>query len=252
MGMEELGVNFQEMFSGLLPKKTKRRKMTVADAQKYLVGEELNKLVNMDDVISDALERVQESGIIFVDEIDKIIGDDNKTGPDVSREGVQRDLLPIIEGSAVMTKYGMVRTDHILFIAAGAFHGSKPADLIPELQGRMPIRVELDSLTAKDFERILVEPKTALITQYVALLQTEDVQLSFTKDAIRQIAEIAERVNTEMENIGARRLHTVMTTLLEDILFEPPVKKKVSITGRIVTKRLEDIVENEDLSRYIL
>jgi ATP-dependent HslUV protease ATP-binding subunit HslU len=253
MGMEELGVNFQEMFSGLMPKKTKRRKMSVKEAQKFILNEEVNKLVNMDDVIAEALERVQESGIIFLDELDKIVGDDSKTGPDVSREGVQRDILPIVEGSAVMTKYGMVRTDHVLFIAAGAFHGSKPSDLIPELQGRFPIRVELDSLTAKDFERILVEPKTALIKQYKALLEAESVKLDFSKASIRKIAEIAEQVNTEMENIGARRLHTVMTTLLEEILFEPPVtKKKVTITPKMVTDRLSDIVENEDLSRYIL
>jgi ATP-dependent HslUV protease ATP-binding subunit HslU len=253
MGMEELGVNFQEMFSGLMPKKTKRRKMSVKEAQKFILNEEVNKLVNMDDVIVEALERVQESGIIFLDELDKIVGDDSKTGPDVSREGVQRDILPIVEGSAVMTKYGMVRTDHVLFIAAGAFHGSRPSDLIPELQGRFPIRVELDSLTAKDFERILVEPKTALIKQYKALLEAESVKLDFSKGSIRKIAEIAEQVNTEMENIGARRLHTVMTTLLEDILFEPPVtKKKITITPKMVTDRLSDIVENEDLSRYIL
>jgi ATP-dependent HslUV protease ATP-binding subunit HslU len=252
MGMEELGVNFQEMFSGLLPKKTKRRKMSVKEAGKFILNEELNKLVNMDDVIAEALERVQESGIVFIDEIDKIVGDDSKTGPDVSREGVQRDILPIVEGSGVMTKYGMVHTDHILFIAAGAFHGSKPSDLIPELQGRMPIRVELDSLTAKEFERILVEPKTALTKQYKAILKTEGLDLHFAKDSIKKIAVIAEKVNTDMENIGARRLHTVMTTLLEDILFEPPNKKKITISGQMVEKRLADIVENEDLSRYIL
>jgi len=253
MGMEELGVNFQEMFSGLLPKKTKRRKMQVKEARKFLMNEELSKLVNMDEVIPEALERVQESGIIFIDEIDKIVGGNSKTGPDVSREGVQRDILPIVEGSGVMTKYGMVHTDHVLFIAAGAFHASKPSDLIPELQGRFPIRVELDSLTAGDFERILIEPKTALVKQYKALLKTEQVDLEFAPSAIQKIAEYAERVNTESENIGARRLHTVLTTLLEDILFEPPVKKKkVTITARMVDKRLSAIVENEDLSRYIL
>ncbi len=253
MGMEELGVNFQEMFSGLMPKKTKRRKMSIHDARKFLFNEELNKLINMDDVIAEALERVQESGIIFIDEIDKIVGGDGKTGPDVSREGVQRDILPIVEGSAVMTKYGMVHTDHILFIAAGAFHASKPSDLIPELQGRFPIRVELDSLTAEDFERILTEPQAALVTQYKALLRTEGVNLVFEPDAIKRIAEYAERVNTEAENIGARRLHTVMTTLLEDLLYEPPTRrKKVTITARHVDKQLQSIVENEDLSRYIL
>ncbi len=253
MGIEELGVNFQEMFSGLLPKKTKRRKMTVKDARRFLVNEELNKLVNMDEAIAEALERVQESGIIFIDEIDKIVGADSKTGPDISREGVQRDILPIVEGCGVTTKYGMIRTDHILFIAAGAFHAAKPSDLIPELQGRFPIRVELDSLTAGDFERILTEPKAALVKQYKALLKTEGIDLEFAPAAIKRIAHYAERVNTESENIGARRLHTVLTTLLEDILFEPPTnKKKVTITAKIVDKSLSAIVENEDLSRYIL
>jgi ATP-dependent HslUV protease ATP-binding subunit HslU len=253
MGMEELGVNFQEMFSGMMPKKTKRRKMSVRDARKFLETEELNRLVNMDDVIAESLDRVQEAGIIFVDEIDKIVGDDSKTGPDVSREGVQRDILPIVEGSGVMTKYGMVHTDHILFIAAGAFHASKPSDLIPELQGRFPIRVELDSLTAADFERILTEPKVALVKQYRALLEAESVELEFAPDSIRKIAQIAERVNQQSENIGARRLHTVMTKLLEDILFEPPAKKKkITITAAMVDKRLSQIIENEDLSRYIL
>ncbi|PWB69237.1 HslU--HslV peptidase ATPase subunit [candidate division GN15 bacterium] len=253
MGMEELGVNFQEMFSGLLPKKTKRRKMTVAEARKLIESDELNKLLNMDEVIAEALQRVQESGIVFVDEIDKIVGDNSRTGPDVSREGVQRDILPIVEGSAVMTKYGMVRTDHVLFIAAGAFTSSKPSDLIPELQGRFPIRVELDSLTAADFERILTEPRAALVTQYKALLQTEGLELEFTPEAIKKIAEMAERVNMDSENIGARRLHTVMTTLLEDLLFEPPArKKKLTITALMVQKRLAAIVENEDLSKYIL
>ncbi len=253
MGMEEMGVNFQEMFSGLMPQKTKRRKMNIKDARKHILNEEVNKLTNMDDVISEALERVQHSGIIFVDEIDKIAGDDSRTGPDVSREGVQRDILPIVEGCAVMTKYGMVRTDHILFIAAGAFHGSKPSDLIPELQGRFPIRVELDSLTAEDFERILVEPEAALVKQYKALMDTENVDLVFDKGAIKKIAYFAEKVNTESENIGARRLHTVMTTLLEDILYEPPSdKKKVKISAKMVEKVLTSILEDEDLSRYIL
>ena len=253
MGMEELGVNVQELFSGLIPKKTKRRKMSVREARKFVMNEELNKMMNMDEVISVALDRVQEAGIIFIDEIDKIVGDDSKTGPDVSREGVQRDILPIVEGSGVMTKYGMVNTDHVLFIAAGAFHASKPSDLIPELQGRFPIRVELDLLTGKDFERILIEPKAALVKQYQALLKAEGVELEFTPDAIKKIAQMAERVNTESENIGARRLHTVMTTLLEDLLFEPPArKKKVTITAAIVEKRLSTIIENEDLSRYIL
>jgi len=253
MGMEELGVNFQEMFSGLIPKKTRRRKMSVAEARKFLVNEELNKLVNMDDVIAEALERVQESGIIFIDEIDKIVGSNGRTGPDVSREGVQRDILPIVEGCGITTKYGMIRTDHILFIAAGAFHATKPSDLIPELQGRFPIRVELDSLTAGDFERILTEPRASLVKQYKALLKSEGVDLEFAPAAIKKIASYAERVNTESENIGARRLHTVLTTLLENILFEPPIdKKKVTITAKMVDKSLSAIVENEDLSRYIL
>lgn len=253
MGMEELGVNFQEMFSGLMPKKNKPRKMTVAEARKYVSGEELNKLINMDEVISKALVRVQESGIIFVDEIDKIVGDGGRTGPDVSREGVQRDILPVVEGCAIMTKYGMVRTDHILFIAAGAFSATKPSDLIPELQGRFPIRVELSSLDAHDLERILVEPKASLVTQYKALLKSEGIDLEFTKGAVKKIASFAEQVNTESEDIGARRLQTVMTTLLEDLLFEPPKsKKKISIGEKVVTKKLADIVQNEDLSRYIL
>lgn len=253
MGMEELGINFQEMFSGLMPKKTKRRKMTVSEARKFIYSEELSKLINMDDVITVALDRTQQSGIIFIDEIDKIVGEKSKTGPDVSREGVQRDILPIIEGSAVMTKYGMVVTDHILFISAGAFHSSRPSDLIPELQGRFPIRVELDSLTADDFVRILAEPKNALIKQYIALMASEGVNLSFDKGALKRIAEIAEQVNTSTENIGARRLHTIMTTLLEDIMFEAPNKRKnIRITAAIVDKMLSEILESEDLSRYIL
>jgi ATP-dependent HslUV protease ATP-binding subunit HslU len=253
MGMEELGVNFQEMFSGMVPKKTKLRKMSIKDARRYIFNEEINKLINMDDVIPEALERVQESGIIFIDEIDKIVGDSSKTGPDVSREGVQRDILPIIEGCGVSTKYGLIRTDHILFIAAGAFHVAAPSDLIPELQGRFPIRVELDSLTAEDFERILTEPKTSLVKQYQALLKTEKVDLIFLDEAIKKIAEYAERVNMEAENIGARRLHTVLTTLLEDILYSPPVRKKsVTITVEMVEKSLNEIIENEDLSKYIL
>lgn len=253
MGMEEMGVNFQEMFSGLLPKRTKLRKMAVKDARKYLLQEELTRLVNMDDVIADSLERVQESGIIFIDEIDKIVGDDSRTGPDVSREGVQRDILPIVEGCAVNTKYGMVRSDHILFIAAGAFHSASPSDLIPELQGRFPIRVELDPLSSGDFERILVEPKASLVKQYQALMATENVALEFSAAGIKKIAEFAERVNTEGENIGARRLHTVLTTLLEDLLFEPPTRKrKVVISAKMVEKTLASIVEDQDLRKYIL
>ncbi len=253
MGMEELGVNFQEMFSGLMPRKTKLRKMSVKEARKFLFNEELNKLINMDDVIADALERVQESGIVFVDEIDKIVGDSGKTGPDVSREGVQRDILPIVEGCGVTTKYGMVHTDHILFIAAGAFSVAKPSDLIPELQGRFPIRVELHSLSEEDLERILIEPKASLVKQYKALLDSEGVTLEFAQASIKRIAAYAERVNRDSENIGARRLHTVLTTLLEDILYDPPKsKKKVVITGKMVDEVLSKIVEDEDLSRYIL
>ena len=253
-GIEELGVNFQEMFSGMLPKKTKRRKVSVAEAQRILTQEETGRLVDIDAVISESIERVENSGIIFIDELDKIAGDKPKEGPDVSREGVQRDLLPIVEGTNVMTKYGMVKTDHILFIAAGAFHASKPSDLIPEMQGRFPIRVELDSLNTDDFVRILTEPKNALIKQYTALMATDGVELSFTDDGIREIARIANLVNERTENIGARRLHTVMTTLLEDIMFKvPDVKtRKVKITRQKVEKTLKNIVEDEDLSRYIL
>jgi ATP-dependent HslUV protease ATP-binding subunit HslU len=253
-GIEELGVNFQEMFSGMLPKKTKRRKVTVEEANRILVQEEIGKLVDMEAVISESIERVENSGIIFIDEIDKIAGEKPKEGPDVSREGVQRDLLPIVEGTNVMTKYGMVKTDHILFIAAGAFHASKPSDLIPEMQGRFPIRVELDSLSTDDFVRILTEPRNALIKQYTALMDTEEVKLSFTQDGIKEIAKIANLVNERTENIGARRLHTVMTTLLENIMFEvPDIKtKNLKITKQMVQKTLKYIVEDEDLSRYIL
>lgn len=253
-GIEELGVNFQEMFSGMLPKKTKRRKVNVVEAQRILTQEEIGRLVDMEGVISESLERVENSGIIFIDELDKIAGDKPKEGPDVSREGVQRDLLPIVEGTNVMTKYGMVKTDHILFIAAGAFHASKPSDLIPEMQGRFPIRVELDSLSAEDFVRILTEPENALIKQYTALMATEGVKLAFMDGGIEEIARIANLVNERTENIGARRLHTVMTTLLENIMFEVPETKtkNLKVTKQMVQKTLKDIVEDEDLSRYIL
>ncbi|MDH4223190.1 MAG: ATP-dependent protease ATPase subunit HslU [candidate division Zixibacteria bacterium] len=254
-GIEELGFNFQEMFSGMLPKKTKKRKVTVGEAQKILTQEQIGRLVDMEEVVSTAMERVENSGIIFVDELDKIVGEKIKSaGPDVSREGVQRDLLPIVEGTNVMTKYGMVKTDHILFIAAGAFHITKPADLIPELQGRFPIRVELDSLTAEDFIRILTEPKNALIKQYTALLATEGVEIQFESDAITEIAMIASLVNERTENIGARRLHTVLTTLLEDIMFRIPEAKlkRYIVTREMVIETLKTIVENKDLSRYIL
>lgn len=256
MGMEELGVNFQEAFSGMLPKKSKRRKVTVKEALRILTQKEAEKLVDMEEVISTAKYRTENSGIVFIDEIDKIVGGKGGTesGPDVSREGVQRDLLPIVEGSTVMTKYGMVKTDHILFIAAGAFHSSKPSDLIPEMQGRFPIRVELDSLSTDDFVRILTEPKNALLKQYSAMMESEGVKLDFTKEAIAEIARIANLVNERTENIGARRLHTVMTTLLEDTMFNVPdcKTKQFKVTKDMVLEALKDIVEDEDLSRYIL
>ena len=254
-GMEELGVNFQEMFAGMMPKKKKIRKLTIAEAKKYLIQEEATILVDMDEVVVEAMDRVENSGIVFIDEIDKIAGPEGQTtGPDVSREGVQRDILPIVEGSNVSTKYGMVKTDHILFIAAGAFHSSKPSDLIPELQGRFPIRVELDSLNEKDFVRILKEPKNALLKQYVALMETEGVSISFDAAAVEEIARLAAQVNESTENIGARRLHTLMSNLLEDIMFNVPDEKmgKVKITKSKVQATLKEIIEDEDLRRYIL
>ncbi len=247
-------MNLQEMLGNMLPKRTKRRKLPLSEARKILVQEEAQKLVDMDAALSEAIARIQESGIVFLDELDKIAGDKSQTGPDVSREGVQRDLLPIVEGSSVMTKYGLVKTDHILFIAAGAFHVSKPSDLIPEMQGRFPIRVELVALSAEDFVRILIEPQNALLKQYTAMLATEGVSIEFTEEAIREIAKTAALVNERTENIGARRLHTVMTTLLEDILFSASegTYKKVRITPEEVQKRLSGIVQDQDLSRYIL
>ncbi|MDZ7292043.1 MAG: ATP-dependent protease ATPase subunit HslU [candidate division KSB1 bacterium] len=254
IGVEELGVNLQDMMGNIFPKKVKRRKMTVAEARKYLTQEEAQKLIDMDQVIKEAISRVENAGIVFLDEIDKIAGEKSQVGPDVSREGVQRDLLPVVEGTNVFTKYGMVKTDHVLFIASGAFHVSKPSDLIPEMQGRFPIRVELNSLTTEDFVRILTEPENALIKQYTALLATEGVKLTFTKEAIREIARIAFEVNERTENIGARRLHTVMTALLEEILFNVPDPRitEIEITAELVQERLKEIVEDEDLSRYIL
>lgn len=254
MGMEEMGVNIQEIFGGLVPKKIKKRKMTISEARNILTQEEAQKLVDMEKVIKDAITWVEQSGIVFLDEIDKIAGEKSREGPDVSREGVQRDLLPIVEGSSVITKYGMVKTDHILFIASGAFHSSKPSDLIPEMQGRFPIRVELDNLTTQDFVRILTEPQNALTIQYSALLNTEKIELEFVKDGIYEIARIANDVNERTENIGARRLHTVMTLLLDSILFMSPQKKKkkIEITGEYVSNILKDVVEDEDLTRYIL
>jgi len=254
MGLEDMDINMSEMLEEILPKRKKRRTVTVAEARRILVQEELNKLIDMDEVVNEAVYRVENSGIVFLDEIDKIAGEKMTGGPDVSREGVQRDLLPIVEGTSVQTKYGLIRTDHILFIAAGAFHVSKPSDLIPELQGRFPIRVELNSLTAGDFERILTEPKNALTLQYRAMLDTEGVKLEFTTEAVRQIARIAAEVNEQMENIGARRLHTIMTRLLDDILFDVPDTKQdeITIDGSDVVERLSGVVQDQDLRRYIL
>ncbi|MER3524331.1 MAG: HslU--HslV peptidase ATPase subunit [Ignavibacteria bacterium] len=255
MNLEEIGVNLQEMFGGLMPKKMKKRKVTVAEARTILTNEEAKKLIDHDAAIKEALQRVENSGIVFLDEIDKIAGSKSTVGPDVSREGVQRDLLPIVEGSNVMTKYGMVRTDHILFIASGAFHVSKPSDLIPELQGRFPIRVELNSLTEEDFVKILTMPQNALIKQYAALIATEGVEVEFTEDGIKEIAHMASEVNENVENIGARRLHTIMTSLLDDILFDAPdqiKERKIVIDRETVQHKLANIAKNRDLSRYIL
>jgi len=253
VGMEEIEMNLKEMLGGLLPEKTKRRKVKVPDALRLLVQEEAAKLIDMDKVTREALKRVEQSGIVFLDEIDKIAGRETH-GPDVSREGVQRDLLPIVEGSTITTKYGPVRTDHILFVAAGAFHVSKPSDLIPELQGRFPIRVELDSLGKGEFIRILTEPQNALIKQQVALLATEEIDLSFSADAIEEIAGIAAQVNERTENIGARRLHTIMERLLDEISFDAPERKGaiININAEYVRERMADVLKSEDLSRYIL
>jgi ATP-dependent HslUV protease ATP-binding subunit HslU len=254
VGMEEMGINFKDMLGGLLPKNTRRRKIKVPEAMELLSQEEAQNLIDMDKVIRQAREKVEQSGIIFLDEIDKIVGKSGGHGPDVSREGVQRDLLPIVEGSTVTTKYGPVKTDHILFIASGAFHTIKPSDLIPELQGRFPIRVELDSLNRQDFIRILTEPRNALILQYTELLKTDGIDVIFETSAIERIAAIAEEVNILTENIGARRLHTLMECLLDDILFDAPdlQEKKIIIDGDRVDAKLKAIKSNEDLSRYIL
>jgi len=254
IGIEEMGLNIQEIFGGLMPKKMKKRKMNISEARKILTQEEAQKLIDMDEAIAEAISRVENSGIVFLDEIDKIAGPKSKSGPDVSREGVQRDILPVVEGSNVITKYGVVKTDHILFIASGAFHMSKPSDLIPELQGRFPIRVELNSLSTEDFVRILTEPKNALVSQYVALLKTEAVTINFTRGGIKEIARTASEVNDKTENIGARRLHTIMTTLLEDILYNSPGSKvqRITVTKQFVIDTLKSIVKDEDLSRYIL
>jgi len=253
-GVEEIGIHIQEMIPGFLGGKTKRRKIKIKEAIEYLLDDEQKKLIDMDQVSRLAVERVEHSGIIFLDEVDKISGRESGHGPEVSREGVQRDLLPIIEGTTVNTRYGLVRTDHILFIGAGAFHVTKPSDLIPELQGRFPIRVELTSLDKKDFIKILTEPENALIKQYKALLETEGVNVEYTEDAVDEIAEIAEKVNEDAENIGARRLHTVMEKVVEEISFlAPNIKKKnISINREYVQDQLKDIIEDQDLSRFIL
>jgi ATP-dependent HslUV protease ATP-binding subunit HslU len=253
-GIEEMDINVKDMLSGFFGQQKKKRKMTVSEAFDYLIQEEENKLIDMDHVTRIATERAEQMGIIFIDEIDKIAGRESGHGPDVSREGVQRDILPIVEGTTVNTRYGMVRTDHILFIAAGAFHITKPSDLIPELQGRLPLRVELSALTEEDFVRILTEPKNALIKQYVALLETEGVKLSFSDDAIAGLARFAVMVNEQTENIGARRLHTILERVLDEISFEAPElkKKTVKIDAAYVAKQLAEIAKNQDLSRYIL
>jgi len=257
MGMEEMGFNFKDMLGGMMPKNTKKRKIKVPEGMEILAQEEAQALVDMDKVVSRAIDKVEQSGIIFLDEIDKIVGNGGGHGPDVSREGVQRDLLPIVEGSTVTTKYGSVKTDHVLFIASGAFHTIKPSDMIPELQGRFPIRVELDSLGKEDFIRILTEPKNALLLQYIELLKTEKVEVVFENNAVSEIARIAEEVNNLTENIGARRLHTLMECMLEDILFNASdiknVKdRKIVIDGQYVVDKLKDIKDDENLRRYIL
>ncbi|HQB33958.1 MAG TPA: ATP-dependent protease ATPase subunit HslU [Syntrophorhabdus sp.] len=253
-GMEEMDMQIRDMFGNMLPKKTKKRKVKVKEAYELLIQEESKKLIDSDKVTKDAIERVEQSGIIFLDELDKIASRNHTHGPDVSREGVQRDILPIVEGTTVTTKYGMVKTDHILFIAAGAFHMSKPSDLIPELQGRFPIRVELDALTKDDFYRIITEPENALIKQYKALLATENIELNFNNDAIEEITDIAQRVNEMTENIGARRLYTVMEKLLDDISFTAPDMKEdtITITREYVRDKLGEFLQKDDLSRYIL
>ena len=254
LGLEEMDLNFRELVGGMLPKSTKDRKVTVSEAREILMEEESEKLVDMDKVVAEAVAKVENSGIVFLDEIDKIVGSDSKSGPDISREGVQRDILPIVEGSTVATKYGMVRTDHILFVAAGAFHSSKPSDLIPELQGRFPIRVELKSLGKDDFKRILVEPQNALIKQYTLLLGTENIKLEFAEDAIEEIASMACQVNDQTENIGVRRLHTIMERLLSEVSFlgQEMANGTVDIDASYVKRQLADIIESRDLSRYIL
>jgi ATP-dependent HslUV protease ATP-binding subunit HslU len=256
VSLEEMGINVQDMLGNIFPKKSKQRKLTVAEARLLLTQEEAQKLIDMEKATKEALQRVENSGIVFIDEIDKITSSRGQSaGPDVSREGVQRDLLPIVEGSNVLTKYGMVMTDHVLFIASGAFHVAKPSDLIPELQGRFPIRVELQTLTEEDFVKILTLPNNALLKQYVALLETEGIKLEFDDGAVREIARVACEVNDQVENIGARRLHTILTTLLEELLFDAPEalpSSAVHVTKQMVEEKLSSIVKNRDLSRYIL
>ncbi|MGB9701509.1 MAG: ATP-dependent protease ATPase subunit HslU [Candidatus Kapaibacteriota bacterium] len=256
LGMDEIGMNIQDLMGSMLPKKTKKRKVKISEAKKILQKEEVDKLIDMDAVVEKALQRAENSGIIFIDEIDKIVSNSEKaSGPDVSREGVQRDLLPIVEGSTVNTKYGAVKTDHILFIASGAFHVSKPSDLIPELQGRFPIRVELKSLSEEDFVKILTIPDNALIKQYQALMKTENIELIFDESAIKEIASTAALINNEITNIGARRLHTIMTTLLEEIMFDVPEivnDQKIVIDSEFVKKKLSNVTKNMDLSKFIL
>ncbi|MFP3868691.1 MAG: ATP-dependent protease ATPase subunit HslU [Desulfobacteraceae bacterium] len=253
-GLEEMDINFKEMFGNMFPAQTKKRKVKISEAREILIQEEAQRLIDMDRVVEEARRKVEQSGIIFLDEIDKIVGRDQTRGPDVSREGVQRDLLPIVEGSTVTTKHGMVRTDHILFIASGAFHTSKPSDLIPEMQGRFPIRVELHGLGQEEFERILTEPENALVKQYQALMATEGVDLEFETNAVKEIAALATQVNERTENIGARRLHTVMEKLVEDISFNAPDldRSQISISAAYVQERLQALIADEDLSRYIL
>jgi ATP-dependent HslUV protease ATP-binding subunit HslU len=252
--MEGADFNFTEMLQEMMPKRKKRRSVRVPDARRVLIDEELKKLVDMDDVVNESLDRVENHGIIFIDELDKIAGERSQTGPDVSREGVQRDLLPIVEGSTVQTRYGYVRSDHILFIAAGAFHTAKPSDLIPELQGRFPIRVELTPLTEADFIRIMTEPENALTRQYQALVAAEGAELTFTSDAIAEMARLAVQANDRMENIGARRLHTVMAALMEEVLFELPelAEKQIRFDAARVREKLATVVSDDDLRRYIL
>ena len=252
-GMEEMGIDFKDMFSNIMPKRTKRRKMKVCDALEYVISEEVARLIDIEKVTQEARDRVENAGIVFIDELDKVAGRESGHGPDVSREGVQRDLLPIVEGTTVNTKFGPVKTDHILFVGAGAFHVSKPSDLVPELQGRFPIREELDALGKDDFVRILTEPRNALIKQYTALIATEGVELVFGEDAIDEIALIAQYINDHMENIGARRLHTVLEKLLERVSFEASdMHGSFEIDARYVKERLDPIMQKEDLSKYIL